>query len=73
MPTYGYKCDACGTEFEEFQSFSDAPVQKCPHCGKKKVRRLISAGVGVIFKGSGFYETDYKNKSSLSDHGSGKK
>ena len=62
MPTYEYKCDACGTTFERFQSMSAAPIKKCPNCGKNKVRRLISAGAGLIFKGSGFYITDYRDK-----------
>ncbi len=60
MPTYGYECSACGFEFEEFQLMSDKPIRKCPKCGKMKVERLIGSGSGVIFKGSGFYETDYK-------------
>ena len=60
MPTYEYECDACGHAFEEFQRMSDPAIRKCPKCRKLKVRRLISGGAGVIFKGSGFYETDYK-------------
>jgi putative FmdB family regulatory protein len=63
MPTYEYKCDACGTEFERFQQITAKPVKKCPKCGKNKVRRLISAGAGMIFKGSGFYITDYRDQS----------
>src|SRR5947209_13890993 len=63
MPTYEYKCDACGFEFEKFQSMSSAPVKKCPKCGKNKVRRLIGTGAGLIFKGSGFYITDYRDQS----------
>jgi putative FmdB family regulatory protein len=63
MPTYDYTCDACGHEFEEFQSFSEQPLSKCPQCGKKKLRRLFGTGAGVIFKGSGFYETDYRSDS----------
>ena len=61
MPTYEYECDACGHAFEEFQSMTDAPISKCPKCGKKKVRRLIGRGGAVIFKGSGFYTTDYRS------------
>lgn len=60
MPTYDYECSACGYKFEKFQSMSDKPIKKCPKCGKMKAERLIGAGTGVIFKGSGFYETDYK-------------
>src|ERR1051325_2507489 len=63
MPTYEYKCDACGYEFERFQSITADPVKRCPECGKAKVRRLISTGAGLIFKGSGFYITDYRDKS----------
>ena len=61
MPTYDYRCDACGHTFEEFQSFSEQPLKKCPACGKKKLVRLFGTGAGVIFKGSGFYETDYRS------------
>jgi putative FmdB family regulatory protein len=61
MPTYDYQCDACGHEFEKFQSITARPTRKCPACGKNKARRLIGIGAGVIFKGSGFYQTDYKN------------
>ena len=61
MPTYEYKCDACEHAFEQFQSITAAPVKKCPKCGRSKVRRLISAGGGMIFKGSGFYITDYRS------------
>lgn len=67
MPTYEYECDACGHAFERLQSMSEPAVRKCPKCGKLKVRRLISGGAGVIFKGSGFYETDYKRARSSSD------
>jgi len=63
MPTYEYKCDACGAEFERFQSITAEPVRKCPECKKRKVRRLISTGAGLIFKGSGFYITDYRDQS----------
>jgi putative FmdB family regulatory protein len=63
MPTYEYQCDACGNKFERFQSIKSGPIRKCPSCGKNKVRRLISTGAGVIFKGSGFYITDYRSES----------
>jgi putative FmdB family regulatory protein len=61
MPTYDYKCDACGHAFEKFQSMTSAPIRKCPKCGKLKVKRLIGTGAGLIFKGSGFYITDYRD------------
>src|SRR6187401_1577654 len=61
MPTYEYRCDACKHEFEKFQSITAAPVKKCPKCGKNKVKRLIGTGAGLIFKGSGFYITDYRD------------
>ena len=63
MPTYEYECEGCQHSFEEFQSMSDKALRKCPECGKLKLRRLIGAGAGIIFKGTGFYETDYKRKS----------
>jgi len=63
MPTYEYKCTACGHAFEQFQSMSAAPVKKCPQCGKSKVKRLLGTGAGIIFKGSGFYITDYRDSS----------
>ncbi len=61
MPTYDYKCKSCGKAFEAFQSISEKPLAECLHCGGK-VERLISGGTGLIFKGSGFYITDYKDK-----------
>ena len=64
MPTYEYECKICGHTFEMFQSMSAKPVRRCPKCGKV-VRRLMGAGGGIIFKGSGFYETDYKRKTSI--------
>jgi len=64
MPTYDYECKACGHEFEQFQSITAGALRKCPSCGKLKLRRLIGAGAGIIFKGSGFYETDYKRRSA---------
>jgi len=63
MPTYDYVCDACEHAFEEFQSMTAKVLKKCPECGKPKLRRLIGTGAGVIFKGSGFYETDYRSDS----------
>lgn len=63
MPTYDYECDACHHAFEEFQSMSDEHLKKCPKCGKKKLRRLLGAGAAIIFKGSGFYQTDYRSDS----------
>jgi len=63
MPTYDYQCQACGHTFDEFQSMSAKPLKKCPACGKLKLKRLIGTGAGVIFKGSGFYETDYRSDS----------
>lgn len=63
MPTYEYACDGCGHQFEEFQSITAKPLRKCPACGKPRLRRLIGVGAGVLFKGSGFYETDYRSES----------
>ena len=63
MPTYEYKCRACDHRFEAFQSMTEDPVKLCPSCGKEDVERLISAGGGLIFKGSGFYITDYRSDS----------
>ncbi|MEW5700816.1 MAG: zinc ribbon domain-containing protein [Candidatus Zixiibacteriota bacterium] len=63
MPTYDYKCRDCDHRFEAFQSMTEAPVSVCPHCGGNAVERLISAGGGLIFKGSGFYITDYRKDS----------
>ncbi len=62
MPTYGYRCESCGHEFEEFQSIKAEPIEVCPQCRRAKVRRLIGTGAAVLFKGSGFYETDYRSK-----------
>ncbi len=67
MPTYEYQCDACGYRFERFQSITARSIRKCPECGKQKVQRLISAGAGFIFKGSGFYETDYRSEQYKKD------
>lgn len=63
MPTYDYECDACDHHFDAFQTMSAEPLKKCPQCGKKKLRRLFGAGAGLIFKGSGFYLTDYRSES----------
>src|SRR5436190_17711040 len=63
MPTYDYECDACGHKFEEFQSMMDKHLKKCPKCKKSKLRRLLGTGAAVIFKGSGFYQTDYRSES----------
>jgi len=62
MPTYEYVCSACEHRFEDFESMSARPQVKCPACGKRKLRRLFGTGAGIIFKGSGFYENDYKKK-----------
>lgn len=63
MPTYDYECDACGHEFELFQGINDAVKKKCPECKKSKLRRLFGTGGAIVFKGSGFYETDYRSES----------
>ena len=62
MPTYDYVCEACSHEWELFQSMKDSPSKSCPKCKKRKARRRIGVGAGLIFKGTGFYETDYKKK-----------
>lgn len=62
MPTYDYACQECGHTFETFQSMSDALLKKCPQCRKPRLKRLLGTGAGLIFKGTGFYITDYKNK-----------
>ena len=66
MPTYSYECEKCG-EFETRQSMTEDAFTVCPKCGGNKIRRIIGKGGGVIFKGSGFYETDYKKKTTSSD------
>ena len=63
MPTYEYQCEACEHNFDEFQSIKDKPLKKCPQCGKNKLRRIFGAGAAILFKGSGFYETDYRSES----------
>ncbi len=62
MPTYDYKCNACNYTFELFQPITARPIRRCPECGKPKVKRLIGAGSTIIFKGSGFYQTDYRSE-----------
>ncbi len=73
MPTYGYKCDSCGHELEAFQKMSDAPLRVCTACGKEALRRQIFPA-GVLFKGSGFYSTDYRaSKGESAPNGSSEK
>lgn len=81
MPTYEYECAGCGHNFDAFQSMSEDPLKECPSCGKPSLKRLVGGGIGIIFKGSGFYVTDSKNgkksasttseKKSGSDSGAG--
>lgn len=71
MPTYEYACPKCGHQFEQFQSMSDEPLKKCPKCKKAGLKRLVGGGAGLIFKGTGFYITDYKNKGSGKKEGGG--
>ncbi len=63
MPTYDYMCESCGCQFEQFQTIRAKPLRACPKCGKKRLKRLIGTGAGIIFKGSGFYQTDYRSES----------
>jgi putative FmdB family regulatory protein len=63
MPTYEYRCEACGHRFEQLQSITAAPLKECPVCKKRALQRLLGAGGGLIFKGSGFYQTDYRSES----------
>jgi putative FmdB family regulatory protein len=76
MPTYDYVCDGCGHAFELFQSMTDEVKKSCPKCKKKKLRRLIGTGGAIVFKGSGFYKTDYRSESykkgAAADSGGGK-
>ena len=64
MPTYDYVCEGCGHEFEHFQSMGSRRLRKCPKCEERRLIRLVGSGAGLIFKGSGFYETDYKRAGS---------
>ncbi len=79
MPTYAYVCNNCHHEFDAFQSITAKPLRECPACGKNALKRLIGTGAGIIFKGSGFYCTDYRSdgyksaaKSESSSSSSGK-
>ena len=67
MPTYEYVCTKCGHEMEAFQSMKDEPLKQCPACKKAGLKRKVGGGAGLIFKGSGFYITDYKKKSGTPD------
>ena len=71
MPTYEYACQKCDHEFEQFQSMRDETLKKCPKCKKAGLKRLVGGGAGLIFKGTGFYITDYKNKSGGKPDGGG--
>lgn len=63
MPTYEYRCEQCGHQFDELQSFKDEPLKVCPKCHQESLRRLFGTGAAILFKGSGFYETDYRSDS----------
>jgi putative FmdB family regulatory protein len=63
MPTYEYQCDGCGHSFDELQSFKDDTLKTCPKCKEERLRRLFGTGAAILFKGSGFYETDYRSES----------
>jgi putative FmdB family regulatory protein len=72
MPTYEYVCPSCDHEFEAFQSMKDDPLKTCPACRRRSIKRKVGSGAGLIFKGSGFYITDYKNKQpAKSESGNG--
>jgi putative FmdB family regulatory protein len=71
MPTYEYVCPKCGHEFEQFQQMSDPPLRRCPKCKKLGVKRLVGKGAGLIFKGTGFYITDYKKTAAPKEGGEG--
>ncbi len=72
MPTYEYQCTKCGHKFDELQSIKDEPLTLCPNCGENALKRIMGAGAGMIFKGSGFYLTDYKKSGSSPKSGSRK-
>jgi len=61
MPTYEYQCQHCGHDFEEYQQITSRPLRRCPSCGQTALKRLIGTGAGVLFRGSGFYQTDYRS------------
>src|SRR3954464_13333921 len=69
MPTYDYRCTACGHAFDELQSFSEPALTKCPKCKKNKLERLFGGGGAIIFKGAGFYETDYRRAGEKKSEG----
>ncbi len=71
MPTYDYKCNACGHTFDELQTFSEPPLTKCPVCKKNKLERQFGGGGAIIFKGGGFYETDYRRTGDAAPKGEG--
>lgn len=73
MPTYDYKCKKCEHTWEEFQSIKAKPTKKCPECGKQQAQRVIGPGAAIIFKGSGFYQTDYRSSSYKKDAAADKK
>ena len=72
MPTYDYECQACGNQMEVFQGINDAVLTKCPKCKKNKLERLFGGGGAIIFKGGGFYETDYRRAGETAGKGEGK-
>ena len=73
MPTYDYECSSCGHRFEIFETIGAHPVKKCPECGRRKARRRMGTGAGIVFKGSGFYTTDYKRPSGAGGNEGGAK
>jgi putative FmdB family regulatory protein len=73
MPTYEYACQSCGHDLEVFQRMSDDPLQICPECDAPALKRKIGRGAGIIFKGGGFYETDFKDKKGSADTSASKK